>query len=59
MAYNEKKKIANARSDKKNCKTYLLKLSKNTDADVIELLDQQENKQGFIKGLIRDHLKKE
>lgn len=56
--YNEKKKISNARSDKRNAKTYLIKLSKNTDADIINLLDSVENRNGFIKSLLRAYLKR-
>ena len=33
-----------------------LKLNKEDDKDVIERLQQKENKQGYIKGLIRDDI---
>ena len=33
-----------------------LKLNKEDDKDVIGRLNQQENKQGYIKGLIRDDI---
>ena len=33
-----------------------LKLNKEDDKDVIERLQEQENKQGYIKGLIRDDI---
>lgn len=33
-----------------------LKLNKKDDRDVIERLQQKENKQGYIKGLIRDDI---
>ena len=39
-----------------NYKGYYLKLNKEQDADVIERLDAQENRQGYIKGLIRDDI---
>lgn len=55
--YNEAKKLANAKSDKKNCKTYLIKLTLSTDADIIEKLDSVDNRQGYIKNLIRNDLK--
>ena len=32
------------------------RLNKNTDADVIEHLDKQENKRGYIKRLIRQDI---
>ena len=38
---------------KKNIKGIYLKLSKNTDADIISWLSDQKNKQGYIKELIR------
>lgn len=49
---------ASANYDKKNTVGLYLKLNKTTDADIIELLAQQENKQGFIKELLRDYMKK-
>lgn len=33
-----------------------LKLNKEDDEDVIDRLQKQENKQGYIKGLIRDDI---
>ena len=33
-----------------------LKLNKEDDADVIDRLDDQKNKQGYIKGLIRNDI---
>lgn len=41
---------------KLNYKGYYLKLNKKQDADVIDRLDAQENRQGYIKGLIRDDI---
>ena len=40
-------------SDKKNARTFSLKFYLNTDADIIAHLTQQENKQSYIKRLIR------
>jgi hypothetical protein len=34
-------------------------LNKNTDSDIINFLDQCENKQGYIKALIREDMKKQ
>lgn len=39
--------------DKKNTRDIRLKLNKKTDADILEKLDSVENKQGYIKDLIR------
>ena len=38
-----------------NYKGLYIKLYHNEDKDVIECLDQQENKQAFIKSLIRKY----
>jgi hypothetical protein len=35
-----------------------LDLNRNTDSDIIDFLDQCENKQGYIKRLIRKDMKK-
>ena len=43
----------------KNTKQYVVKLNRNTDEDLINFLDQLENKQGFIKNLLRQHLQNE
>lgn len=40
-------------SDRKNACTFSLKFFLRTDADIIEHLEQQGNKQGYIKRLIR------
>ena len=49
----DSQKKASARYDAKNTKSVKLKLNKKTDRDILSWLDQQENKQGYIKGLIR------
>ena len=54
----ESKLRANAKYDKQNTTGLYLKLNKNTDIDIIERLSAQENKQGYIKLLIRDDIKK-
>lgn len=48
---------AAAKYDKQNTRLIQLKLNKKTDADILEFLDAQENRQGFIKELIRKHMK--
>lgn len=42
--------------DKRATKQILLKLNRNTDADILEHLDAQENRQGYIKRLIREDI---
>lgn len=44
---------ANAKYKANNCKTFTLQLSKTIDADMISFLMEQDNKQGFLKDLIR------
>ena len=39
--------------NKSNTKGIYLKLNKKTDADILATLEAQDNKQGFIKALIR------
>ena len=58
MATKEAKRRANAKYDKANTKGIYLKLNKNTDADIIERLDEIENVQGYIKTLIRKDMDK-
>ena len=38
---------------------YAIKLVKTKDADIIQKLESQENKQGYIKQLIRKDMEKE
>ena len=48
---------AAAKYDKNNTKLIQLKLNKKTDADILDYLDGLDNRQGFIKELIRKHMK--
>lgn len=43
--------------DKNNCTRLQLKFNNNTDADIIEWLNQQSSKQGAIKDAIRAMIK--
>ena len=54
----ESQRRANAKYDKENTKGLYLKLNKNTDIDIIKHLSGQENKQGYIKLLIRNDINK-
>lgn len=55
----EKKKYeAQARYDAKATMQFHLKLNRKTDADIIEKLLSVENRQGYIKGLIRSDMEK-
>lgn len=55
---SDAQKRAVAKYDRENTKSYLLKLNRKTDADIIEFLEQQPNKLAYLKNLIRDDLKK-
>ena len=39
-----------------NYKGYYLKLNKDDDKDIIERLEAQANKQGYIKALVREDI---
>lgn len=54
---SQAKKDAQSRYDKKNTKQIILKLNNKHDADVISKLCDTENRQGYIKALIRADLK--
>lgn len=45
--------------DRLNCRRFKLVLTKSTDADIIEWLDNQKSKQGYICQLVRDDIAKE
>lgn len=53
----EAKRKANAKYDRSHTQSVMLKLNKQTDADVLGVLDNVENKQGYIKELIRKDLR--
>ena len=50
---------ASAKYDAKNTKLIPIKLNLKTDADILEWMDQQSNRQGAIKELIRKAIKGE
>lgn len=43
---------------KEKTRVYKIRLSKNIDGEMILFLDSQENKQGYIKNLIREDMKR-
>lgn len=55
---SEAQKQASARYDAANTRQIKLKLNTKTDADILDLLDSLDNVQGYIKGLIRQDMKK-
>lgn len=57
----EANKAAKARYDAKTAKYISMKLNKNTDADIIQLLESikaTEGVQGYLKRLIREDMKR-
>ena len=48
---------AQERYDKENTIRFTIKLNKKTEADIIEKLNSVDNKQGYIKRLIREDAK--
>ena len=48
-----------AKYDAKNSVVITLKLNRGTDADILERLEQEGNRQGFIKNLIRERIRSE
>lgn len=55
---SEAKKKANARYDAIHTKQIILKLNIGTDEDILSHLEQLDNKQGYIKKLIRNDIEK-
>ena len=53
----EAQRKASAKYDKENTRSIILKLNKISDADVLTKLDEQPNKQGYIKQLVRADIK--
>lgn len=49
---------AGAKYDAANTVQVKMKLNKHTDEDIINRLQSVPNKQGYIKGLIRDDIEK-
>ena len=55
--WTEAQKRAQEKYDAKATMQVKMKLNKKTDADIIAKLESVDNKQGYIKTLIRDDLK--
>ena len=51
-------KRAKEKYTKENTRAYCLRLNKKTDQDIMAKLEAVESMQGYIKGLIREDLKK-
>ena len=55
---SESQKRAVAKYDVKNTRKIVLKLNKRTDADILDHLYRIDNRQGYIKELIRKDMMK-
>lgn len=51
-----KRTTPQGRYDKKNTTRVALKLNINTDSDILDRLNDEPNKQGYIKKLIREDI---
>lgn len=49
---------AQMKYDKKNTRQIMFKFNLTTDADILKKLDSVENRQGYVKELIRRDLEK-
>lgn len=56
--YTEASRAAMTRYDAENTVQFKMKLNKKTDSDILEKLNLQENKQGYVKKLIRNDMEK-
>lgn len=56
MATSKAVKKAVRKYDEENTVQVNIKLNKNTDSDILEILEAVTNKQGFIKELIRTNM---
>ena len=57
MAVPEYTKRAIEKYNKRMLKSYTIHLNRKTDEDIISFLDGLENKQGYIKNLIREDMR--
>ncbi|MEG2688694.1 MAG: hypothetical protein RSA24_05950 [Clostridia bacterium] len=55
----ERKETPQERYHKKNLKVYRLPCMKSTETDIINKLDSEPNKSGYIKQLIRQNIAQE
>ena len=55
---NEALRKAQAKFKKTGTRRFTFELNRNTDADIIAYLEKQENRQGLLKQLVRDHMKR-
>lgn len=49
---------ASNKYNRENTKTFMVKVNKHTETDILNKLESVDNKAGYIKQLIRDDLNK-
>jgi len=59
MAISDAQKKAAAKYDAQHTTRVFIKLNKETDADILQHLEQVPNKQGYIKSLIRKDIEEQ
>lgn len=59
MAITEQQKRAQIKYDKANTRKITFKFNLKTDADILERLDSVDNRQGYVKELIRNDMEAE
>ena len=59
MSIAEKSLSPQQRYDKANAKVYTIKVIRTTESDIIQKLDAENNKAGYIKSLIRKDIAEE
>lgn len=59
MAITEQQKRAQIKYDKANTRKITFKFNLKTDADILERLDSVDNRQGYIKEIIRNDMEAE
>jgi len=57
LQYKKNQQEANIKWRKEHTKSCNLTLNQDTDKDIIEWLSKQQNRQGYIKELIRQDMK--
>lgn len=55
---SEESKAQQRAYDREMTTTVTMKLNKRTDADILEWLGRQENRQAYLKELIREDIKR-
>ena len=59
MSIAEKNLTPKELYDKEHTKVYTFRVVKSTECDIIQKLDKQKNKAGYIKSLIREDIAKD